>query len=63
MRQCEDGPWRLAIDMIDARNLQKWTERLSHDLAGEGVRRKDGREGGEKREGGLIEKTGHAGPA
>lgn len=49
--------------MIDARNLQKWTERLSHDLAGEGVRRKDGREGGEKREGGLIEKTGHAGPA
>lgn len=49
--------------MIDARNPQKWTERLSHGPAGEGVRRKDGREGGEKREGRVIGTTDHAGPA
>lgn len=49
--------------MIDGRNLQKWTERSSHGVAGEGVRRKDGRGERETREGGLIGKTGHAGPA
>lgn len=50
--------------MIDARNLRKWSERSSHGVAGEGVRRKDGRGGGrERREGGVIGKTGDAGPA